>query len=189
MSTVDQQAVGYSGPATFVDLIRHVPDFPKPGVGFKDISPLLASPSAFGAAVQAMVAASPPDVDVVLGMEARGFVFGAPVALALGAGFVLVRKPGKLPMPTVTESYDLEYGSNTLAVHADAMAPGARVLVVDDVLATGGTALATAGLVAQLGAELVQTAVLVELAFLGGREHLRRNGVTDVAALVTYDAP
>jgi adenine phosphoribosyltransferase len=172
--------------ATIAALIRDVPDFPKPGVGFKDISPLLQSPVGFAAAIEAMVAASPHDIDVVLGMEARGFVFGAPIALAIGAGFVLVRKPGKLPMPTVSESYDLEYGSNTLAVHADAVQPGARALIVDDVLATGGTVLATAALLRQLGAQLVQTTVLLELGFLHGREHLRANGVDHVESIVSY---
>jgi adenine phosphoribosyltransferase len=170
------------------DLIRDVPDFPQPGVGFKDISPLLQSPHGFAAAVEAMVAASPADVDLVLGMEARGFIFGAPVALALGAGFVPVRKPGKLPMPTLNESYDLEYGRNTLSVHADAVPAGTRVLVVDDVLATGGTVLATAALVRRLGAELVQTTVLIELEFLHGRQRLADHGVTAVSAVVAFGA-
>ncbi|MET0695326.1 MAG: adenine phosphoribosyltransferase [Propionibacteriaceae bacterium] len=174
--------------ADIADLIRDVPDFPQPGVGFKDISPLLQSPEGFAAAIDAMVAASPSNIDVVLGMEARGFIFGAPIALALGAGFVLVRKPGKLPLPTVSQSYDLEYGSNTLAVHTDAIRPGARALIVDDVLATGGTVLATAGLIEQLGGVLVQTTVLMELAFLSGREHLAAHGVDSVVSIVTYDA-
>jgi adenine phosphoribosyltransferase len=174
--------------AVIADLIRDVPDFPQPGVGFKDISPLLQSPQGFAAAVEAMVAASPADVDLVLGMEARGFIFGAPIALALGAGFVPVRKPGKLPMPTLDESYDLEYGRNTLSVHADAVRPGARVLVVDDVLATGGTVLATAALVRRLGAELAQTTVLVELEFLHGRDRLAEQGLTAVASVVTFGA-
>jgi adenine phosphoribosyltransferase len=178
-----------TGPAEIVELIRDVPDFPQPGVGFKDISPLLASPSGFAAAVAAMVAVSPGDVDVVLGMEARGFIFGAPVALALGAGFVPVRKPGKLPCATRSESYDLEYGSNTLAVHADAFPAGARVLVVDDVLATGGTLVATAGLVRQLGGQLVQATVLMELAFLAGREHANARGVERVETVVTFGRP
>jgi adenine phosphoribosyltransferase len=177
------------GPHAIAELIREVPDFPQPGVGFKDISPLLQSPSGFAAAVEAMVAASPADVDVVLGMEARGFIFGAPVALALGAGFVPVRKPGKLPCPTVTESYDLEYGSNTLAVHRDAIAPGARALVVDDVLATGGTVLATARLLGQLGAELVQTTVLMELRFLHGRERLQAAGLDRIESVLRFDEP
>ena len=167
-------------------LIQEVPDFPTPGVGFKDISPLLRSPRGFAAAVEAMVAVSPEDVDVVLGMEARGFIFGAPIALALGAGFVPVRKPGKLPRATLTQSYDLEYGSSTLAVHSDALEPGARVLIVDDVLATGGTVLATAGLVAQLGGQLVQTTVLMELAFLHGRQRLAEHGVHRVETVLSY---
>ncbi|HEX8508463.1 MAG TPA: adenine phosphoribosyltransferase [Propionibacteriaceae bacterium] len=177
------------GPQGLAELIRDVADFPRPGVGFKDISPLLQSPDGFAAAVDAMVAASPDDVDVVLGMEARGFIFGAPVALALGAGFVPVRKPGKLPMPTLTEDYELEYGSNTLAVHADAVHPGARVLLVDDVLATGGTLAASAGLVRQLGAELVQATVLMELEFLHGRDLLRAAGVHRVEAVLAYGQP
>ncbi|HEX8488402.1 MAG TPA: adenine phosphoribosyltransferase [Propionibacteriaceae bacterium] len=172
-----------------VELIRDVPDFPKPGVGFKDISPLLGSPNGFAAAIEAMVALSPRDVDVVLGMEARGFIFGAPVALALGAGFVPVRKPGKLPCATRSESYELEYGSNTLAVHADAFPRGARVLIVDDVLATGGTIMATAGLIRQLGGHLVQGTVLMELAFLDGRAHLRGHGIERVQTVVTFGRP
>lgn len=167
-------------------LIHDVPDFPKPGVVFKDISPLVGSASGFAAAVDAMVAVCPRDIDVVMGMEARGFIFGAPVALALGAGFVPVRKPGKLPRATLTASYDLEYGSETLAVHADAVRPGARVLVVDDVLATGGTVVATAGLISQLGAELVHTVVLMELGFLGGRARLHDHGIDRLSAIVTY---
>ncbi len=166
-------------------LIRDVPDFPKPGVVFKDISPLLESPRGFAAAIEALVAASPADVDVVMGTEARGFIFGAPVALALGAAFVPVRKPGKLPMPTISQSYDLEYGSTTLAVHADAVPAGARVLIVDDVLATGGTIVATAELVKQLGAEVAQATVLIELAFLNGRAHLREHGI-ELSAIVTF---
>jgi adenine phosphoribosyltransferase len=175
--------------SSLADLIRNVADFPKPGVGFKDITPLLQSPSGFAAAIEAMVTASPRDVDVVLGMEARGFVFAAPIALALGAGLILVRKPGKLPMPTLTQSYDLEYGANTLAVHADAVRPGARALIVDDVLATGGTILAAARLIKALGAEPVQTTVLLELEFLHGREHLRAHGVDRVATIMSYGAP
>lgn len=175
------------GAAAIAELIRDVPDFPKPGVGFKDIGPLLRSPTVFAAAIDAMAAASPSDIDVVLGMEARGFVFGAPVALALGAGFVMVRKPGKLPGKTVSKSYDLEYGSNTLYVPADAVRPGARVLIVDDVLATGGTVVATADLLRQLGAELVQVTMLMELQLLRGRDHLRAHGIDRVEAIVSFD--
>ncbi|MFP5282067.1 MAG: adenine phosphoribosyltransferase [Actinomycetes bacterium] len=170
-----------------VALVRDVPDFPRPGVVFKDISPLIGSPTAFAAAVAALVAAAPPDVDTVVGMEARGFIFAAPVALALGAGFVPVRKPGKLPGPLVTAAYDLEYGSTELAVQHDAIAPGSRVLLVDDVLATGGTVEATAGLVRRLGAEVAQVTVLLELAFLGGRRRLETAGVAPLHALWTVE--
>ena len=132
--------------ALITSLIRDVPDFPSPGVVFKDITPLLSSAQGLTAAVDDLVAAAPPAIDVVVGMEARGFIFAAPVALALGAGFVPVRKPGKLPGPTYSETFSLEYGQETLTVHRDAIRPGARVLVIDDVLATGGTIGATAGL-------------------------------------------
>lgn len=168
------------------DLIRDVPDFPRPGIVYKDISPLLQSPTGFAAAIEAMVAVSPTEVDLVLGMEARGFIFGAPIALALGAGFVPVRKPGKLPMPTVSQTYDLEYGSATLAIHADALAFGARVLIVDDVMATGGTLLATAALVERLGGQLVHATVLMELTFLNGRAALAAAGVSSVSSVLTF---
>lgn len=145
-------------------------DFPTPGIVFKDISPLLADHEAFAAAVDAVVAAARDDgIDKVVGIEARGFLLAAPAAYHLGAGFVPVRKPGKLPGPTRETSYDLEYGSNVLQVHLDAFAPGERVLVVDDVLATGGTAAAAGRLVQEAGAELVGFSVLLELAALGGR--------------------
>lgn len=169
------------------ELIRDVADFPTPGIVFKDITPLLGSPSGFAAAVSAMCLASPEDVDVVVAMEARGFIFGAPMALALGAGFVPVRKPGKLPRRTVEQSYALEYGTETLAAHADAFAPGARVLLVDDVLATGGTVAAAAGLVAQLGGTVVGVTVLVELAFLHGRSYLSEHGVEAVSSVLAFE--
>ena len=157
-------------------LIRDVPDYPAAGVVFKDITPLLADHAAFTATVSAMAAegtrlAGGP-IDVVVGIEARGFILAAPVALALGAGFVPVRKPGKLPGPTYDVSYTLEYGAGSLHMHQDAFAPGTRVLVVDDVLATGGSVAATADLVARSGAELVGACVLMELGFLSGRERL-----------------
>ncbi len=174
--------------AAWRDLIIDVPDFPKPGIVFKDITPLLASPNGLAAATQAMIEASPRDIDVVVGMEARGFIFAAPIALALGAGFAPVRKPGKLPRPVVSAAYELEYGSETLALHADAITPGDRVLVVDDVLATGGTIAATAELVRQLGGELVHITVLMELAFLHGRERLASVGVDTVTALLSVEA-
>ena len=166
-------------------LVVDVPDFPRPGVTFKDITPLIASPAGLAAAVDGLVRAAPDDIDLVVGMEARGFIVGAPVALALGVGFVPVRKPGKLPRPTVSVTYDLEYGTETLALHADAVAPGHRVLVVDDVLATGGTVVATAELVRGLGGEVVQVAVLMELGFLGGRARLAEHGLDRVSALIT----
>jgi adenine phosphoribosyltransferase len=156
-------------------LVRDIPDFPKPGVTFKDITPLLDDHGAFTAVVEALAAAGRAAdgtvaVDKVIGMEARGFILAAPVALALGVGFVPVRKPGKLPWRTRAVSYALEYGEETLEMHTDALQPGERVLVVDDVLATGGTAHATAELVRQAGAEVHAVAVLLELGFLDGRE-------------------
>lgn len=166
-------------------LILDVPDFPKPGVVFKDITPLLASHEAFQATVDALVGSAPRGVDVVVGMEARGFIFAAPVALALGAGFVPVRKPGKLPGETLSHSYELEYGSETLTIHRSAIPPGARVLVVDDVLATGGTIGATAELLKEMGAELVHVSVVLELGFLHGRERLLEQGIDRCTALVT----
>lgn len=165
-------------------LVVDVRDFPSPGVTFKDITPLVGSGPGLAAAVEGLVAAAPRDVDVVVGMEARGFLFGVPVALALGVGFVPVRKPGKLPRDTVSVTYDLEYGTETLAVHADAIAPGARVLLVDDVLATGGTVVAAAELVRRLGGEVAQVAVVVELDFLHGRDLLARHGLDRVTALL-----
>ena len=165
-------------------LVVDVPDFPEPGVTFKDITPLIASPTGLAAVVEGLVRASPRDVDLVVGMAARGFIVGAPVAVALGVGFVPVRKPGKLPRATVSVTYDLEYGTETLAMHADALPAGARVLVVDDVLATGGTIVATAELVRRLGGEVAHVAVVMELEFLGGRTRLAEHGLDRVTALM-----
>ncbi len=165
--------------------ILDVPDFPTPGVVFKDISPLLADPAGFVAVVDALVEQSGP-VDKVVGIEARGFILAAPVAYHLGAGFVPVRKPGKLPGPTHQTSYDLEYGSNVLQVHRDAFAPGDRVLVVDDVLATGGTAAAAVSLAQAAGATVVGLSVLLELSFLAGRAAVAQtHPALDVHALLT----
>lgn len=166
-------------------LIRDVADFPKPGVVFKDITPLLASTEGFKEAIDGLVDSAPGRIDVVVGMEARGFIFAAPVAIALGAGFVPVRKPGKLPMDVYEQKFNLEYGQETLTIHKDAIQPGARVMIVDDVLATGGTVGATAGLVRQLGAELVHVSVVMELSFLNGREVLDANKIDNCTALVT----
>jgi adenine phosphoribosyltransferase len=152
--------------------IRDIPDYPQPGVLFKDITPLLADGEALIALVAALAAGN-EGVDKVVGIEARGFILAAPVACALRAGFVPVRKAGKLPAQTYAESYELEYGTATVEVHVDAFAPGDRVLIVDDVLATGGTARAAADLVARSGATVQEIAVLLELGFLAGREKLR----------------
>ena len=149
--------------------VRDVPDYPKPGVVFKDITPLLGDSDAFGDVVEAMAATFGP-VDKVVGIEARGFIFAAPVAYEIRAGFVPVRKKGKLPSAIFAQEYDLEYGSATLEVHQDAFEPRERVLIVDDVLATGGTARATASLIHRAGAHVVGIAVLMELSFLKGRE-------------------
>ena len=155
------------------ELIRDVPDFPKPGILFKDITPVLASPDAFAAAVEAMAAPfEGAEVDVVLGMESRGFLFGPGVAQRLGAGFAPARKPGKLPWKTVSVSYELEYGTDSLELHQDAATAGSKVLIVDDLLATGGTAEATCKLVEGVGAKVIGLSFLVELEFLKGRERL-----------------
>ena len=166
-------------------LVRDVPDWPKPGVVFKDITPLLSHPRGFAAAVEELVALAPTEVDIVVGMEARGFIFAAPVALRLGAGFVPVRKPGKLPGDVHSQTFSLEYGRETLTILTDALWPGARVLVVDDILATGGTVAATASLIKRMGAELVAVGVLMELGFLRGREAVARAGVDAVSAVLT----
>ncbi len=165
-------------------LIRSVPDFPKPGVDFKDITPLLGNPNGFAAAIEELVASAPADLDAVVGIEARGFVFAAPVALALGIGFVPVRKPGKLPREVFAKSYDLEYGQETLTIHRDAMLAGSRVMIVDDILATGGTLAATAGLLGDLGVELAQVSVLMELEALGGRKLLADAGLSRLSSIV-----
>lgn len=164
--------------------IREIPDFPKPGVMFKDITPLLGDASAFAAAVDGLVAPFATDgIQKVLGTEARGFIFAAPVACRLGAGFVPVRKAGKLPWEIEREEYELEYGTDLLEIHRDAVHPGERVLIVDDVLATGGTAAATARLVETLGGIVVGYGFLIELAFLGGRGPL---GDARITSLLTY---
>jgi adenine phosphoribosyltransferase len=152
-------------------LVRDVPDYPQPGVMFKDITPLLADGAAFAAVIDALAGTYGP-VDKVAGIEARGFVLAAPVACRLGAGFVPIRKKGKLPGATFAQEYDLEYGTATVEVLTDAFEPSERVLVIDDVLATGGTARAAAELVRQAGAEVAGLAVLLELSFLDGRAKL-----------------
>ena len=173
--------------ADLAGLIAEVADYPTPGVRFRDITPLIAHPGGLAAAVEQMVAIGPREVDIVVGLEARGFIFGPAIALALGAGFVPARKPDKLPRAVESVSYVLEYGTTTLAMHADAFGPGARVLIVDDVLATGGTAAAASQLVGRLAGELVGITVLLELASLGGRERLTRLGYGPVTSVLTFD--
>jgi adenine phosphoribosyltransferase len=166
--------------------VRDIPDFPRPGIVFRDITPLLLDPRALDGAVARLVRfAEPLDIDLVVAAEARGFILGGALARALGAGFVPARKPGKLPHDTVSAEYALEYGIDALEVHADALAGGARVLIHDDLLATGGTAGALCSLVSGLGAEIAACAFLVELSFLGGRERLAPH---HVHALIDYDS-
>jgi adenine phosphoribosyltransferase len=165
-------------------LIRDVPDFPKPGIVFKDITPLLGDAAGFRAAIDLMAAAARPRrPEVIVAIESRGFLFGAALALTLGVGLVPVRKPGKLPHRVRRVEYALEYGTDKLEVHEDAPVRGARALIVDDVLATGGTAAASARLIRDLGAEVVGCAFCIELAFLGGRKRLEE---TPVDALLTF---
>ncbi len=165
-------------------MIREIPDFPKPGISFKDITTLLKD----GKALQYVTAAlaepfKEKDIDLVVAVEARGFAIGAPVACNLGAGFILVRKPGKLPGKTLSYEYELEYGTDTLEIHEDAIQPGQRVLIVDDVLATGGTVSAAANMVEQLGGKIEGLAFLIELVELKGRERLAKY---DLVSLVKY---
>ena len=165
--------------------IRDVPDFPKPGIVFKDLTPVLADAALFHGIITALAArVATLDVERVVGIEARGFIFGGALAYTLRRGFVPVRKPSKLPRPTHREDYGLEYGKDALELHIDAIAKGERVLVVDDVLATGGTALATRTLVERAGGQVAAFAFLVELGYLKGAEKL---GSTPVAALIRYD--
>ncbi len=153
--------------------IRDIPDFPKPGILFKDITTLLKDGPSFKRAIDGLLERiGKRDIDMVVGMESRGFIFGAPIAYALGVGFVPVRKLGKLPADVVTVEYELEYGSATLEMHKDALKPGAKVLIVDDLLATGGTVAGTIELVKQLKGEIVALAFLIELAALKGRDRL-----------------
>jgi adenine phosphoribosyltransferase len=169
--------------------VRDVPDWPEPGILFRDLTPLMADPVAFGTAVDLMaVTIGRGNVDLIVGVEARGFPYAAALAYHLGAGFVTLRKPGKLPRAVHAESYDLEYGSATLELHQDAAGPGSRVVIVDDVLATGGTACAAVDLVRRTGADIVCLAVIMDLPSLGGSARVRERGVT-VAALLDGDAP
>jgi len=174
-------------PPTLSDIqsaIRSIPDFPKPGILFKDITPLLADARLFAGSIDLLTGNfQPGTVDAVVGIDARGFIFAAAAALKLHAGFVPVRKKGKLPYQTHEQDYALEYGTATVAMHVDALKPGSRVLLIDDLLATGGTAAAAAALVQKLGAEILEISFLIELAFLGGRQKLKP---FPVRSLVVY---
>jgi adenine phosphoribosyltransferase len=164
--------------------IRNVPDFPKPGIQFKDITPVLADARLFSGSIDLLTENfKPGSVDAVVGIDARGFIFAAAAAIKLQAGFVPVRKKGKLPYQTHEQAYDLEYGTATVALHVDALKPGSRVLLIDDLLATGGTAAAAAALVKRLGAQILEVSFLIELSFLGGRKKL---GDYPIRSLVLY---
>ena len=166
------------------NLIRDIQDFPKLGIVFKDITPVLQDPAAFQEVIDCFTEfASERQPDVIVGIESRGFVFGAPVALSMARPFVFVRKVGKLPHTTISKEYALEYGTSALEMHLDSVSAGQRVLIIDDLLATGGTAKAAAGLIEQLGGRVVGYSFLIELSFLSGREQL---GGDDVQALITY---
>ena len=166
--------------------IRDIPDFPKPGIVFKDITPLLANGPLFAKTIDLLAERyREKKIDTVLGIESRGFIIGSALAYRLGAGFSVVRKPGKLPYETHSASYQLEYGSDALEIHIDAISSGARVVIADDLIATGGTAAATAELVAKLGGTVVECAFVIELAFLKGREKLQPYGVY---SLLQYDS-
>jgi adenine phosphoribosyltransferase len=161
--------------AEIASAIRNVPDFPKPGIQFKDITPVLADARLFAGTIDLLTSGlEPGDIDAVVGIDARGFIFAAAAAIKLQAGFVPVRKKGKLPFRTFEQEYQLEYGVATVAVHEDALKPGSRVLLIDDLLATGGTAAAAAALVQRLGAQIIQIAFLIELSFLSGRNRLEQ---------------
>jgi adenine phosphoribosyltransferase len=165
--------------------IRDIPNFPKPGVIFKDITPLLNNGPLFRQTIDLMANRYQSHaVGTVLGIESRGFIIGAALAYTLGAGFCVVRKPGKLPYETHSASYELEYGSDTLEVHRDGISAGSRVLIVDDLIATGGTAAATASLVSKLGGEMIEFAFVIELSFLNGRERLKPH---EVFSIIRYD--
>jgi len=171
-------------PKEIEQAIRNIPDFPKPGIQFKDITPVLANARLFSGAINLLTEKfKPGSVDAVVGIDARGFIFAAAAAIKLQAGFVPVRKKGKLPYKTIEQDYALEYGTATVAMHVDALKPGARVLLIDDLLATGGTAAAAAALVKRLQARIVEVSFLIELKFLNGREKLKDY---PVRSLVVY---
>jgi len=171
-------------PAEIERAIRNVPDFPQPGIQFKDITPVLADARLFAGSIDLLINNfKPGQVDAVVGIDARGFIFAAAAALRLQAGFVPVRKKGKLPYQTHEQDYALEYGSSTIAMHVDALKPGSRVLLIDDLLATGGTAAAAVALVEKLGGKILEVSFLIELKFLNGRDRLKGH---PIRSLVVY---
>ena len=166
--------------------IRNVQDFPKPGIGFKDITTLIKDDAAFKKSIDALADQyNPDDIDVIVGIESRGFIFGAALAYKWGKGFVPVRKPGKLPAEKIREEYQLEYGTDAVEIHKDAITPGQRVLIIDDLLATGGTVAAAANLVEKLSGNIVGISFLIELSFLNGREKLGRY---NIHSLITFES-
>ena len=170
-------------PADIEKAIRNVPDFPKPGIQFKDITPVLADARLLAGSIDLLAQGfKPGSVDAVVGIDARGFIFAAAAAVKLGAGFVPVRKKGKLPYKTIEQDYALEYGTATVAMHVDALKPGMRVLLIDDLLATGGTAAAALALMKKLGAQVLEAGFLIELKFLNGREKLKGCPVRSIIA-------
>jgi adenine phosphoribosyltransferase len=172
--------------ASLRSAIRDIPDFPKPGIVFKDITPLLCNAVLFARTIDIFAERyQAQKIDTVLGIESRGFIVGAALAYRLGAGFCVVRKPGKLPYNTHSASYDLEYGTDTLEIHVDALPTNARVIIADDLIATGGTAAATAKLVSKLGAHVIECAFVIELAFLKGRDKLKPHSVFSI---LQYDS-
>jgi adenine phosphoribosyltransferase len=177
-------SLSHPTPADISQAIRNIPDFPKPGIQFKDITPVLADARLFSGCIELLTDGfKPGEVDAVVGIDARGFIFAAAAAVKLQAGFVPVRKKGKLPYQTHEQAYDLEYGTATVAVHVDALKAGSRVLLIDDLLATGGTAAAAAALVQKLGGRILEVSFVIELSFLSGREKLQG---LPVRSIVTY---
>ena len=170
--------------AELLQAVRNVPDFPKPGIQFKDITPVLADPRLFAGCINLIADRyAPGEVDIIAGIDARGFILASAVALKLKAGFVPIRKKGKLPFKTLEQSYDLEYGSNTLSIHQDAFPPGSKVLLVDDLLATGGTAGAAVSLLQKLQANILEVVIFIELTFLNGRSRIPN---LPIRSLATY---
>jgi adenine phosphoribosyltransferase len=170
--------------ARIASLIRDIPEFPEPGVLFRDITPVLSSAAGFQDVISELLETAPERIDIVAGIEARGFMFAAPLAVAMDVGFVPIRKPGKLPAATFEQSYELEYGYSSLQIHQDAIRPGQRVLVIDDLLASGGTMVAAVDLVRQTGGEVAQVSTVIELEGFDGREKLESANVPSIKSIL-----